>query len=81
MCTMRSATINTWPGLGASISPWVITLDVLKPFTCEPRHDHSANEFEYLNWKERPTGTFDIRLAASVVRKFAFLAFLLLPRD
>ncbi|KAI1113207.1 fumarylacetoacetate hydrolase [Nemania sp. NC0429] len=55
-------------GFGTSISPWVVTLDALKHFACEPTHDHSANEFAHLRWDDRPTGTFDIRLTASLER-------------
>ncbi|KAF2814482.1 fumarylacetoacetate hydrolase [Mytilinidion resinicola] len=55
-------------GFGTSISPWVVTLDALEPFACEPKHDHSATEFEHLKWKEREVGTFDVELTAALVR-------------
>jgi hypothetical protein len=73
--------VNTWLGFGTSISPWVITLDALKPFACEPKHDHSATEFKHLTWKDRATGTFDIRLAASLILKPIFLTLHSLGRD
>lgn len=73
--------VNTWLGFGTSISPWVITLDALKPFACEPKHDHSATEFKHLTWKDRATGTFDICLVASLIRKSAFPTLHCQPSD
>lgn len=64
--TLIRNTYHPAAGFGTSISPWVVTLDALKPFACQPTHDHSANEFAHLRWNDRPTGTFDIRLTASL---------------
>ncbi|KAB8205720.1 hypothetical protein BDV34DRAFT_195091 [Aspergillus parasiticus] len=55
-------------GFGTSISPWIVTLDALKPFACEPEHVHSATEFDHQRYVERATATFDIRLNASLIR-------------
>jgi fumarylacetoacetase len=55
-------------GFGTTISPWIITLDALAPFACEPKHDHEATTFPHLNWKDKQTATFNINLSASLVR-------------
>lgn len=45
-------------------------MDALRPFACEPKHDHSETEFEHQRFSDRSKGTFDIQLGVSIIRKF-----------
>lgn len=60
---------DVFQGFGTSISPWIITLDSLLPFACEPKHDHRSETFDHLDWKDHKTGTFDIKLSATLIRE------------
>lgn len=53
---------------GTTISPWVITLDALKPFSCPPKHPQTLSPLEHLRYGEGQRGTFDIKLEAHLVR-------------
>ncbi|PTB35160.1 hypothetical protein M441DRAFT_179957 [Trichoderma asperellum CBS 433.97] len=55
-------------GFATSISPWIVTLEALEPFACEPKHNHDSTTFEHLRWHDRAKGTFDIRLTAKLIR-------------
>lgn len=56
-------------GFGTSISGWVVPIDALDPFQVAPTHDHSGDTFDHLTWKDKNTGTFDMKLKATVIRR------------
>ncbi|EED24422.1 fumarylacetoacetate hydrolase, putative [Talaromyces stipitatus ATCC 10500] len=55
-------------GFGTSISPWIVTLDALLPFSCKPWHDHTGTEFEHQRHPDQTKASFDIRLEVTLLR-------------
>ncbi|KAL9476152.1 hypothetical protein ACSS6W_005993 [Trichoderma asperelloides] len=55
-------------GFATSISPWIVTLEALDPFACEPKYNHDSTTFEHLTWHDRAKGTFDISLTVKLIR-------------
>jgi len=55
-------------GFGTSISNWVITLDALEPFSCNPKTVQDPAPFDHLRWKSDGNGALDIKLRVSLLR-------------
>ena len=57
------------PGFGTSISPWIVTLDALEPFSCAPNTTQDPVPFEHLRWSDTETGALDIKLKIDLIRE------------
>ncbi|KAF5529622.1 fumarylacetoacetate hydrolase [Fusarium mexicanum] len=54
-------------GFGTSISPWIVTLEALKPFQCAPKWEQKPPPFDHLRWTNHH-GTYDIKLEVELNR-------------
>ena len=59
-------------GFGTSISNWVITLDALEPFSCNPKTVQDPAPFDHLRWKSDGNGALDIKLRVSLLSQSSF---------
>jgi len=61
-------------GFGTSISNWVITLDALEPFSCNPKTVQDPVPFDHLRWRSDGDGALDIKLRITLIsQSYRFL--------
>ncbi|CRG92085.1 fumarylacetoacetase [Talaromyces islandicus] len=53
---------------GTSISPWVVTMDALRPYRCAPNTKQDPPPFDHLKWPTEEDATFDIKLEIELIR-------------
>ena len=63
-------------GSGTTISPWVIPLEALEPFSVPPKHTQNPAPFPHLAWPDSSTGALNIHLKTSLIRTFLSHPFL-----
>ncbi|KAK4555026.1 hypothetical protein LTR86_007792 [Recurvomyces mirabilis] len=55
-------------GFGTSISNWIVPMEALEPFACEPNTKQDPAPFEHLKWPSPKDGALDIKLRIKLVR-------------
>lgn len=60
-------------GFGTSISNWVITMDALEPFSCNPKTVQDPVPFDHLRWKSEGDGALDIKLRVTLISQLSTL--------
>ncbi|KAH8821340.1 putative fumarylacetoacetate hydrolase [Xylogone sp. PMI_703] len=55
-------------GFATTISPWIVTMDAIEQFSCSSTHTRNPQAAEYLVWKDRTSGNFDIKLSVKLIR-------------
>ncbi|KAK3674837.1 hypothetical protein LTR78_005181 [Recurvomyces mirabilis] len=55
-------------GFGTSISNWIVPMEALEPFACEPNTQQDPAPFEHLKWPSPRDGALDIKLRIRLVR-------------
>jgi len=63
-----SVLLTSCAGFGTSISNWIITLDALEPFSCNPKTVQKPAPFDHLRWKNDGDGALDIKLRVTLIR-------------
>ena len=61
-------------GFATSISPWVVTMEALEQFACQPKTIQDPPPFKHLTWFDK-NGTFDVSLNVTLIRTTALRFF------
>jgi fumarylacetoacetase len=56
-------------GFGTSISPWIVTLEALRPFRCAPKTKQNPAPFPHLTWCRAEDATINVKLKISLIRR------------
>lgn len=55
-------------GFGTSVSNWIVPMEALEPFACDPNTQQDPKPFPHLTWPSTGDGAIDVKLKITLIR-------------